>query len=114
MQMEIRRKNTRLGRFARREIAQALATALRRFHAEIQRIRVYVENLNGPRGGIDKRCRVEVQMRRGKSFRIGEEGGVWSSVVTRLARRVARHFGRRVNRRPRRSGHKRITIAHAE
>lgn len=108
LQTEVCRKNTRLGRFTRREIAEALATALRRFREEVQRIWIHLEDLNGPRGGNDKRCRVEVRLRRGKTFRMSEEGEDWNLVVARLAQRVARHVGRLANRRPRRAGHKRL------
>ena len=34
--------------------------ALRRLHGSVAQVRVQLEDINGPDGGVDKRCRVEV------------------------------------------------------
>jgi ribosome-associated translation inhibitor RaiA len=37
-----------------------LRRALRRLHGAVAQVRVQLEDTNGPEGGVDKRCRVEV------------------------------------------------------
>ena len=44
----------------RRDARARLTTAFARFAARIRRVRVVIEDVNGPRGGVDKRCRIEV------------------------------------------------------
>lgn len=34
---------------------------MRRLHWMVARARVHLDDVNGPRGGVDKRCRVELQ-----------------------------------------------------
>jgi putative sigma-54 modulation protein len=47
----------------RRAIRRILSSALGRFARRIQVIRVWLEDVNGPRGGEDTRCRIEVHFR---------------------------------------------------
>ena len=41
-------------------VAQKLAAKLGKFAASIARVSVRVTDVNGPRGGVDQRCRIEV------------------------------------------------------
>ena len=47
----------------RRAIRRILASALGRFTRRVRTIRVWLEDINGPRGGVDIRCRIEVHFR---------------------------------------------------
>lgn len=44
-------------------IRRKLGMKLGKFGAEIERISVRVEDVNGPRGGVDQRCRIKVVLR---------------------------------------------------
>lgn len=44
----------------RATIRQRLGTKLRKFAASIERVSVRVSDVNGPRGGVDKTCRIKV------------------------------------------------------
>jgi putative sigma-54 modulation protein len=44
----------------REAVKRRLATILGRFRERIGAVGVYLNDVNGPRGGIDKRCRVEL------------------------------------------------------
>lgn len=44
------------------KINKAFNNALDRFHHRIREAEVILSDLNGPRGGIDKRCTVQVRM----------------------------------------------------
>ena len=50
-------------RALRNHIEDRLARALGRFEHRIHRVEVYLEDVNGPRGGLDKQVRVVVQLR---------------------------------------------------
>lgn len=59
-----------------RELAERRARfAMRRLSWLVPRARIQLSDLNGPRGGLDKRCRVEVKTQ-----------GAGSVVITSLAR----------------------------
>lgn len=59
---------TRQGRIWTAELEQfaqhRVGNALSRFDRRIQSISVSIEDVNGPRGGIDKRCRIDVRLQR--------------------------------------------------
>ena len=44
-------------------ITRRLHFALGRFAPEVERVTARVEDVNGPRGGMDKRCRMDVKLR---------------------------------------------------
>jgi hypothetical protein len=47
----------------RRAIRRMLASALGRFTRRVRAVRVWLEDVNGPRGGVDTRCRINVHFR---------------------------------------------------
>jgi ribosome-associated translation inhibitor RaiA len=44
-------------------ITRRLHFALGRFAPEVERVTTWVEDVNGPRGGVDQHCRMEVKLR---------------------------------------------------
>jgi hypothetical protein len=46
-----------------RAIRRILTSALGRFTGRVRTIHVLLEDVNGPRGGVDTRCRIEVHLR---------------------------------------------------
>ncbi len=63
MQVEIRGKGFRVTDVLSTYIQRRLGFALGRFGRRVQRVLVRVEDVNGPKGGIDKQCRVAVLVR---------------------------------------------------
>jgi hypothetical protein len=88
---------------------RSLLFAVSRYGDEIQQITVYAEDVNGPRGGVDKRCVVRAKLRRGGSVEVRQDGtdfgqclGLASSRLGRSVRRkldVRRQFNRETVRR---------------
>ena len=60
MQVTIRTRSFELTRKLQEHIRRRIDVALGRVDADLRRVHVLVEDLNGPRGGVDKRCTVEV------------------------------------------------------
>jgi hypothetical protein len=44
-------------------IRDILTSALGRFERRVRSIRVWLEDVNGPRGGVDIRCRIDIELR---------------------------------------------------
>ena len=72
--------------------------ALDRHRERISRVRVRVDDLNGPRGGPDKSCRVEVRLAGHRAVRAtvvdADAYVAIGAAIHRAARAVARHVGR--------------------
>jgi ribosome-associated translation inhibitor RaiA len=45
-------------------VVDRLAAAIGAFGRRIRRITVWLEDVNGPRGGVDKRCRITLHLKR--------------------------------------------------
>jgi ribosomal subunit interface protein len=60
MQIEIQARNFSLTRVMREHIERRLGFALSACYRHVKRIMVRLSDINGPRGGNDKRCHLEV------------------------------------------------------
>ena len=63
MNVQLRGQGTELSMALRAHAERCVAFALRRFARRIDRVTVWLEDVNGPRGGVDKRCRITVRLR---------------------------------------------------
>lgn len=75
----------------RAHVSRRLEFALDRFADDLRRVSVLIADLNGPRGGIDKRCRIElVSSRCGSIIVHRDSGDVLAAVdeASDLARRT--------------------------
>lgn len=78
----------------REYIERKLESALDRFDHRLDRIQVRLEDVNGPRGGLDKRCRLQLIGR--PSWRIHVEGAgkTFDDAIDAAAARARRSVGR--------------------
>lgn len=98
-----------LGAYPNKELAEQIEHGLRaelnRAERAIELVRVYVEDVNGPRGGIDEACRIVVQLPpRGRVAVAGRGSHLLAAVsqtATRAALAVRQHIQRRKTRRRR-------------
>jgi ribosome-associated translation inhibitor RaiA len=67
--VEIRTRGFSLTPGLRTYVERRVEFALDRYAERIARVRVTVADVNGPRGGEDKSCRVEVRLRGGRAVR---------------------------------------------
>ena len=64
MRIEMHGQAIALRQPLRQYVERAILFALGRFAERIQCVRVNIADVNGPRGGADKRCRIQVSLRR--------------------------------------------------
>lgn len=112
IRVDVHSRANRIDADLRQSIEQIVQRAFRRYRQRVGRIHVWCDDLNGPRGGIDTICRIQVQLTAGGTL-IGEFradsvyaalSGAIESAKTTIDRRVKR---RRMRARLARTSHKR-------
>jgi putative sigma-54 modulation protein len=97
--MELRSSNIPLSEPLRNHIARRLEFALRRFAHRVDRITVRLVDINGPKGGPDKRCRIVVRLTPAHSVIVeatdSDAYAAVSQATMRLDEAVARAITRR-------------------
>ena len=104
MELEIRRQDAHLDEAMREFVERRIAFALRPFEQQVTRVNVNLNDVNGPRGGVDKQCRILVSLRRGPTVRIEDLDVDLASAVGRAADRVGTAVSRRIERKRHRKG----------
>jgi hypothetical protein len=72
--------------FARRRLSRVLGP----FAGRVRRVAVWLEDVNGPRGGEDKRCRIEVQLTRRGPVTVSGSATTEYAAIARAALRARR------------------------
>ena len=104
MQLEIRGVQYKMEDSLREYIERRLGFALGRFADRIGRVTAYLSDINGPRGGIDKRCRISVNLIPRGAVMIEDCDHDPFTLAARGAKRVGRSVRRALERRRRPSG----------
>jgi putative sigma-54 modulation protein len=99
MRLDIHHQGVELDEETRRAIGHRLEVALARFEPRLLRAAVYVSEQNGPRGGVDKRCRVLVRLRRHGEVIVAADDADLFAAVHRAADRSAQALVRELDRR---------------
>ena len=58
----------------RNAVEKIVACAIDRFDAQVAKVSVYLADLNGPKGGVDKLCQITASLRRGNPVLILKKG----------------------------------------
>ena len=99
MAFELRVRNGEVTPELRGHVERRLGFALGRFGDRVASVTVSLEDLNGPRGGLDQRCRIEVGLvPSGKVMAEATDVEAVAAVnraAERIARRVRNEFDRR-------------------
>lgn len=98
MQLQIHRQNIRLDQGQLEEIERRMMFALDQFDSWVVDATVYVEDINGNKGGIDKSCRVLVNLRSGKTIKVEDIDAELMAAVARAADRLSNAVGREIER----------------
>jgi ribosome-associated translation inhibitor RaiA len=80
-------------------VTRRLYFALGRYAPEIDRVTTHLGDINGPRGGVDKQCRIKVMLRGLKSVVSEARADDLKAAVGVAAERVGRGVARALERR---------------
>lgn len=80
-------------------VERRLSFALSRFGGRVRGVSVGLVDLNGPRGGIDKKCFMQVRLLPRGSVRVEDTDCELPAVIDRTAHRLARAVARALERR---------------
>lgn len=75
-----------------------LTFALGRFSSRIKQVRVRLADINGPRGGIDKRCAIECNLGKNGTVLIEETDADLYAAIDRASNRVKVAVRRKLDR----------------
>lgn len=101
MKIDIRTHGFALTDAIRDHVERRLRFALARADAYVRQVAVHLADIEGPSGGIGKRCRVQVRLKPGVDLLVEDtEAGLYAA-VDRAADRVGRSVVRRVTSRGR-------------
>lgn len=72
--------------------------SLERFRQYVQIVRVHVEDINGPKGGVDKQCRLILQLRNIPEIVIQDRDSSLCTLLDRVTDRATHSLSRKVER----------------
>ena len=84
MDMQFRSPDPEGALWHQRSLAR-MRRALRRLHGAVAQVRVQLEDINGPDGGVDKRCRVEVAVPGQKPVAVTATARSWQASIDAAA-----------------------------
>jgi putative sigma-54 modulation protein len=79
-------------------IQRRILFALSRFEVRLRGVSVVLTDENGPRGGVDKTCRIKVRLRRLGDIVVTDRDREVAACVSRAAERAGRAVQREVER----------------
>jgi hypothetical protein len=88
----------------RRLAVTRLRHAMRRLAWMVPRARVRLSDDNGPRGGVDKRCQIELKTDRAGTLVVTSLARDWGSALNAAMARAVRMLVRTLRRRPPHAG----------
>lgn len=98
MRLEIRSPRLPVGDGVRAYVERRMRFALGRVASALERVVVRLGDVNGPRGGEDKRCRVSLVVRPGTRLIVDELDHDLYAAIDRAAGRAGRAAARAVGR----------------
>jgi hypothetical protein len=92
------RSNDLEGQLWQQRTADRLRQALGRLRGLVARIQVRLDDVNGPAGGVDKRCKVEVLVRGSRPVTVCATARSWQDSVEAVASRLRQRVGLQLRR----------------
>jgi putative sigma-54 modulation protein len=96
MRLAIQSQHLDLDADHRQQIERRVGFALSRLTQHIRSVDIHLCDLNGPRGGLDKRCRVMVHLDRGPAVIVEDVDSELGELIDRTIARAARSAHKRV------------------
>jgi ribosomal subunit interface protein len=98
MQLDIRGRGFPLTEALRAHCERRLSFALARFGPRLGRVGVRLSDVNGPRGGVDKRCQVKLPLAKGRTLTVQSSDADLYAAIDRAADRAAQAVSRELER----------------
>lgn len=98
MKISVRPRDIELSDELQKQVERSVAFAVDRHSTQVTHISVYLADLNGPKGGVDKLCQITAELKGSMPVLILEEGDDLLATVNRAVRRLGYRIGRRVQR----------------
>jgi ribosomal subunit interface protein len=102
MRIEIQARKLSLPGRLRRQTERRIRAALTRFDERIMRVSLWLSDVNGPRGGSDKNCQVQIVMPGKPDVVIDETRDNLYAAINRALERAGQTVVRRLDRKRRR------------
>lgn len=99
MDLQIRARKIELTTALRGLIERRLGFALGRFGHRVQEVTIRLDDLNGPRGGMDKRCWIRATVVPSGDLTVETRDDEMESAISRAADRIARRVKKALDRR---------------
>ena len=98
MQFEIRGRGLSISLGLQDYIKRRLRFALDHFRKRIRQVHVTLGDLNGPRGGIDKYCKLAISLDRSSTIVVESQASNGYVAIDYVADKAATYIGRRLKR----------------
>ena len=98
MKIYVRSRQVEVDETVRAHIERRLLFSLGRFSQRIRRVTVQIVDVNGPRGGEDKVCRIEARLLPTGSTFVEDRDADLYAAIDRAADRAARSVSRAIKR----------------
>lgn len=108
MHIEVRSRDAEMSVEMREMTAEKMKHALARFRDHITSVKVAVSDANGPKGGVDKMCRVVVRGREAWSIVVSDEAADLRALADLASARAAESVRRVLARR---RSHEKVSLA---
>lgn len=99
MEIAVRVRNIEWNDDLEERVHRSIGFATDRHQSRIAKVSVYLADLNGPRGGVDKLCQITADLKGSGPVMILEKGDDLLAAVNRAARRLGYRIGCQVRRR---------------
>lgn len=111
MELDVRVRDVDLTEAIKDYIERRLRFSLGRFGNQLGKVSVRVSDLNGPRGGVDKSCRISVELLPAGTVLTEDVSEDLFAAIDRAAERIGRSCSRKLERvRELRTGRESIRI----
>jgi len=98
MKINIRSNGILITEELRQHIERTLAFSVDAFQEHLDSISLFLADLNGPRGGMDKLCQVTARFKNGKRARIHQTGTDLEAAIKNAADRLKHRISRTLSR----------------
>jgi len=99
MNVQVHIANAQRSRLGGCDFENILLGTLERFQHRLKQVYLYIEDLNGPRGGVDKQCRCVLHLRRMPPIVVQDRDESLTSLIHRVANRAAYALSQKTDRR---------------